>query len=89
MNTKFESGDRVRYEGEHLLYEYMRGEEGVVLDENDIGIVFVRWDLYSEERHNCAGRCKTGHGWQVLNTELVLLSGVEDCAANVCLEEVL
>lgn len=61
----FNVGDRVV-----CAYGYqggvVEGETGTVVEIFDWG-VGVCWDTYSEIRHECGGKCETGHGWNVVS----------------------
>lgn len=74
--SKFSIGDRVRCilsHGEGAT----KGDTGTVVG-GDGWCVYVEWDKRSLCRHDCGGRCKAYHGWNVPENNVELIFDVID-----------
>lgn len=67
MKKYFNIGDRVRYSGSSDAW-MENGETGTVVgckDGYNGEIVNVEWDTRRSHRHDCGGKCRDEHGWNV------------------------
>ena len=73
---KFKVGDRVK-----CICNYgegsVVGDTGTVIG-GDGWTVYVEWDESRPCRHDCGGRCKDYHGWNVPDENLEILYEVTD-----------
>lgn len=60
--NKFKVGDRVK-----CICDYGEGatvgDTGTVVGGSGDWAVYVKWDMYREQRHNLDGSVERGHGW--------------------------
>ena len=75
--TEFSIGDRVR-----CIADYgdgaVRGDTGTVVGDDGGWAIYVEWDEYRSCRHDCGGRSKHYHGWNVPDTNIERIYDVLD-----------
>ena len=75
--AEFSIGDRVRCisdYGEGATF----GDTGTVIGGDGDWCVYVEWDERRPCRHDCSGRCKAYHGWNVPDTNIERIYDVLD-----------
>lgn len=74
----FHVGDRVMCTAK--TYQINYGDTGVICcekREEGSGLIRVRWDKLFDG-HSCGGNCEKGHGWNVSDHQIVILSSEDD-----------
>ena len=75
--ARFSIGDRVRCildYGEGAIY----GDTGTVIGDDGYLTIYIEWDEFRACRHDCCGRCKPHHGWNVPDTNIERIYDVLD-----------
>lgn len=75
--AEFSIGDRVRCildYGEGATY----GDTGTVIGDDGYCTIYIEWDEFRACRHDCCGRCKPHHGWNVPDTNIERIYDVLD-----------
>lgn len=79
----FHVGDRVMCTAKKIIRlgkNIYYGDTGVICcekREEGSGLIRVRWDKLFDG-HSCGGNCEKGHGWNVNDYQIVILSSEDD-----------
>lgn len=81
--SEFKIGDRVRcVELNHISVK--NNEEGVILTiNNSTNCVGVRWDFFSNRKHDLIGACENGHGWFMYFDEIKKIEDSEELEGDI------